>query len=311
MRDKHSTLREVAARAFAGEPVVFGYLFGSEATGKTHPRSDVDVAVYLEASVPRDRYLDYRLSCRPCSSKPASAMSRFSSSTRRPFRSEGESSATERSFTLATTRPGFSTRARPSESSSTLRPLRVRLTRSSFATSPPVVADGRPGCRALLDRLANEIDQLRALGRAEAEELLTDRIRLDAAKYVMVIAVEICIDIGQHIIASEGLRAPEDFADVFSSLAEGGIIPKEMDPSLKEMARFRNLLVHVYERVDDRRVVEILQSRLGDFGAFREQIAAAVTSKVTRRIRGPLSELPRPCTVPMFDVIGDPLSAAR
>jgi uncharacterized protein len=61
MRDKHSTLREVAARAFAGEPVVFGYLFGSEATGKTHPRSDVDVAVYLEASVPRDRYLDYRL----------------------------------------------------------------------------------------------------------------------------------------------------------------------------------------------------------------------------------------------------------
>jgi uncharacterized protein YutE (UPF0331/DUF86 family) len=124
--------------------------------------------------------------------------------------------------------------------------------------------------RALLDRLANEIDQLRTLGRAGAEGLITDRIRLDAAKYVMVIAVEICIDIGQHIIASEGLRAPEDFADVFNSLAEGGIIPREMVSSLKEMARFQNLLVHIYERVDDRRVVEILQSRLGDFEAFRE-----------------------------------------
>jgi predicted nucleotidyltransferase len=59
--DVFRRLQEVAARAFEGEPVVFAYLFGSQATGKTHPRSDVDVAVYLEASVPRDRYLDYRL----------------------------------------------------------------------------------------------------------------------------------------------------------------------------------------------------------------------------------------------------------
>ena len=39
------------------------------------------------------------------------------------------------------------------------------------------------------------------------------------------------------------------------------------------MAKFRNLLVHVYERVDDRRVIEILGTELEDFQAFREQIA--------------------------------------
>jgi len=42
---------------------------------------------------------------------------------------------------------------------------------------------------------------------------------------------------------------------------------------LQEMARFRNLLVHGYQRIDDRRVLEILGSRLDDLHAFRAQIA--------------------------------------
>ena len=41
--------------------MIFAYLFGSQAKGKTHPRSDVEVAVYVEDSVPQDRYLDLRL----------------------------------------------------------------------------------------------------------------------------------------------------------------------------------------------------------------------------------------------------------
>jgi uncharacterized protein len=57
-----SRLREASSEAFEGEPVVFAYLFGSQATGRTHPRSDVDVGVYLENSVPPERYLDLRLS---------------------------------------------------------------------------------------------------------------------------------------------------------------------------------------------------------------------------------------------------------
>lgn len=61
--------------------------------------------------------------------------------------------------------------------------------------------------RTLLERLANEVEGLRVLAVVPAEELLADRIRLSAAKYGMIVAVEVCIDMGQHIIASEGLRA--------------------------------------------------------------------------------------------------------
>lgn len=45
-------------------------------------------------------------------------------------------------------------------------------------------------------------------------------------------------------------------------------------PALQNMARFRNLLVHGYARVDDRRVIGVLQTRLPDLEAFRRSVAA-------------------------------------
>jgi uncharacterized protein YutE (UPF0331/DUF86 family) len=45
--------------------------------------------------------------------------------------------------------------------------------------------------------------------------------------------------------------------------------------TFQKMARFRNLLVHGYLRVDDERVIEILRTCLGDFDSFKSQIAKA------------------------------------
>lgn len=128
---------------------------------------------------------------------------------------------------------------------------------------------------ALVDRLKGETAQLRRLAGYPPDEILTDADRVASVKYRFVVAIEICIDAGQHIISSEGLRVPKDFADVFVVLAETGFVSQGMVPTLQEMARFRNLLVHGYADVDDRLVVEILRSRLDDFDAFRVEVARA------------------------------------
>jgi predicted nucleotidyltransferase len=44
-----------AERAFAGEPVIAAYLFGSVARGDARPDSDVDIAVLLEPTVAADQ----------------------------------------------------------------------------------------------------------------------------------------------------------------------------------------------------------------------------------------------------------------
>ncbi len=45
-----------------------------------------------------------------------------------------------------------------------------------------------------------------------------------------------------------------------------------MLPTLLNMARFRNLLVHEYARIDDAQVYAILQQRLSDFDAFANSV---------------------------------------
>jgi uncharacterized protein YutE (UPF0331/DUF86 family) len=46
---------------------------------------------------------------------------------------------------------------------------------------------------------------------------------------------------------------------------------------LRDTARFRNLLVHGYAKVDDTRVVEILRDRVDDLAAFRIALARAAS----------------------------------
>jgi len=38
------------------------------------------------------------------------------------------------------------------------------------------------------------------------------------------------------------------------------------------MARFRNLIVHLYWKVDDRRVYQIIRDDLGNLDTFRQQV---------------------------------------
>jgi uncharacterized protein YutE (UPF0331/DUF86 family) len=129
--------------------------------------------------------------------------------------------------------------------------------------------------RELLDRLGDEIHALRRLAARNRDDLLADDDLLAAIKYRFIIAIEVCIDVGRHVIASEGLRAPLDYADVFTVLADAALLDPSTAADLRDTARFRNLLVHGYARVDDTRVVDILRERVGDLAAFRTALARA------------------------------------
>ena len=59
--DVLTRLGGAAQAAFDGEPVLFAYLFGSYATHTARRNSDIDVAVYLDDTVPPLDYLDASL----------------------------------------------------------------------------------------------------------------------------------------------------------------------------------------------------------------------------------------------------------
>ena len=88
----------------------------------------------------------------------------------------------------------------------------------------------------------------------------------------MHIIIEACIDVAQHIISDEKMREPSSYRDTFTVLTENGVIlPGDLE-RFENMASFRNLLVHYYERVDDEIVYGIFKKNLPDFDFFVERI---------------------------------------
>lgn len=101
------------------------------------------------------------------------------------------------------------------------------------------------------------------------EEFSRDFTKINSAKYLLQIAIESCISAGNHVIASEHLRPPQDYADIFKVLFENSIIPEKLFQELNKMARFRNRLVHIYWDIDNEIIYQLLQDRLGDFEQFK------------------------------------------
>ena len=84
--------------------------------------------------------------------------------------------------------------------------------------------------------------------------------------------IEICIDVGAHIISDRKLRTPTGYADTFRVLHEADLIDDALCDKLEKMAKFRNIVVHNYDRVDEAIVVSILHDHLEDFTAFKKRI---------------------------------------
>ena len=61
---------------------------------------------------------------------------------------------------------------------------------------------------------------------------------------------------------------PTDYADVFVKLGEAGVLPGAFANELVGMARFRNILVHMYLELDLGKVYSYLQENLEDFEGF-------------------------------------------
>jgi uncharacterized protein YutE (UPF0331/DUF86 family) len=129
----------------------------------------------------------------------------------------------------------------------------------------------------LVSQLRKSIARLRLLAELGQDEFLVDPDKVGSAKYNFIVAIEVCIDMCNHIIARNGYRAPEDYADTFKVMGEVGAFDVYFVEELRDMAKFRNRLVHLYWDVDDRHLYEILQTRVEDFKKFVDSVARFLT----------------------------------
>ena len=90
------------------------------------------------------------------------------------------------------------------------------------------------------------------------------RMIKDAVYKEVETAIEYILDICNVINSDLGLGMPEKEEDIFDNLGRNKILSTEKVRLIKDMKRFRNILVHRYGEIDDEIAFETIKNGLGD-----------------------------------------------
>lgn len=113
----------------------------------------------------------------------------------------------------------------------------------------------------------------------DTDTFATDFTRQDAAILNIQRACEAAIDMGQHLIRRDKLGVPQSARDVFSLLAQAGLIEYTLADDLKRMVGFRNIAVHDYQAMQLPITVRIITFHLDEFLRYSQ---ALLRQDVTR-----------------------------
>jgi uncharacterized protein YutE (UPF0331/DUF86 family) len=87
-------------------------------------------------------------------------------------------------------------------------------------------------------------------------------------------AVQLCVNLGAHVIADLDVSPPDSMDQTIDVLAHADVIPELLAQQLKKAVGFRNIAVHHYEEIDWTIVHGIALHHLSDFSEFAKVIAA-------------------------------------
>jgi uncharacterized protein YutE (UPF0331/DUF86 family) len=128
-----------------------------------------------------------------------------------------------------------------------------------------IVADRVSWIRRMLEGLRSLPLESGAIFEADARNAA-------AAESYLRRALEALLDLGRHVLARGFGRAPTEYREIAESLVDAGVLDKGRGGLLREMAGYRNRLVHFYDEVTRRELYQICTERVGDVEIVLEAI---------------------------------------
>lgn len=127
---------------------------------------------------------------------------------------------------------------------------------------------------ARLRVIANNVNALRELGEAPLDEFVSTFFLHAAAERGFQVAIQSALDIGAILLSEAGTDTPTEYRDIFPKLTEIGVLPESLATRLVAMAKFRNVLVHLYLEIEVERLYQYIQHNLEDFDEFATHVGA-------------------------------------
>jgi uncharacterized protein YutE (UPF0331/DUF86 family) len=116
--------------------------------------------------------------------------------------------------------------------------------------------------------LNESLTELQRPEAGDARALMASTMLLAAVERWLQVAIESCVDVATHKIATEGWTPPETSGGSFATLAAHGELAPELAKRLRKAAGLRNVLVHDYVAVDVEQLALAVRDGLGDLKSF-------------------------------------------
>lgn len=130
-----------------------------------------------------------------------------------------------------------------------------------------------------LDVLKANLEKLDRLAQADLDDFLADFRNVDSALHVLQTSIQALIDLGGWLVASKALPAPRTSYEILERLEAAGHLPTGTSTRFAPIIGFRDRVVHVYDRIDERRVYEVLTLHRDDLAELLDLLLAAAEAE--------------------------------
>ncbi|HEY0877054.1 MAG TPA: DUF86 domain-containing protein [Zeimonas sp.] len=114
------------------------------------------------------------------------------------------------------------------------------------------------------------VRELRTLARLDVLE--SDIREQRFIVHTLQLAAQAALDVASHVVSDQRLGEPRTNRELFQLLGEAGWLSPGLTAAMRNLAGFRNVVVHGYEPIDLEIVRDIVEHRLPDLLEFADAI---------------------------------------
>jgi len=118
--------------------------------------------------------------------------------------------------------------------------------------------------------IEDKLDNIQEWNIDSFDKLKSSSLLQNAVERALQVAVEAMIDVSERILALENIAPQTTSAANIEKLQTMNILSNQEE--YKDMVRFRNFIVHRYEKIDLEIIYDILNNKLKLFAKFIEDI---------------------------------------
>ena len=133
-------------------------------------------------------------------------------------------------------------------------------------------------CILRLKWIADYLEELQEIGAYGSEAILNNRSHYRGVERLEEIIIQASLDLNRHLLKEVHQSQPNENVDVFIQSARVGILSNNLGSKLSEVAKFRNVLAHLYGKVDPNKVVQYIPDILTDYAHYMSEVQAYLSS---------------------------------